>query len=47
MHLQLWQIEALIELVEEHKNTQSKTQDAAIWDDILERLNSELFKLST
>tara|TARA_Y100000004_G_scaffold162747_1_gene191710 strand:- start:3469 stop:3612 length:144 start_codon:yes stop_codon:yes gene_type:complete len=47
MHLQLWQIEALIELVEEHKNTQSKTQDAAIWDDILDRLNSELFKLST
>ena len=47
MHLQLWQIEALIELVEEHKNTQLKTQDAAIWDDILDRLNSELFKLST
>ena len=47
MHLQLWQIEALIELVEEHTNTQSKTQDAAIWDDILDRLNSELFKLSS
>ena len=47
MHLQLWQIEALIELVEENKNTHPKTQDAAIWDDILDRLNSELFKLST
>lgn len=47
MHLQLWQIEALIQLVEEHKNTQLNAQDAAIWDDILDRLTSELFKLST
>jgi hypothetical protein len=47
MHLQLWQIEALIELVEEQKNTQAQTQDTVIWDDILDRLNSELFKLSS
>jgi len=47
MHLQLWQIEALIELVEEQKSTQPRTQDTAIWDDILDRLNSELFKLSS
>ena len=47
MHLQLWQIEALIELVEDHKNTQTRTQDTELWNDILDRLNSELFKLST
>ncbi len=47
MHLQLWQIEALIELVEDHKNSQSSKTDNALWDDILDRLNSELFKLST
>ena len=47
MHLQLWQIEALIELVEDHKNSQSSTTDNALWDDILDKLNSELFKLST
>ena len=47
MHLQLWQIEALIELVEEYQNTHPKIQDAEIWDDILDKLNSELFKLST
>lgn len=47
MHLQLWQIEALIELVEDHKSSQTRTQDIELWNDILDRLNSELFKLST
>ena len=47
MHLQLWQIEALIELVEDHKSIQTSTQDIELWNDILDRLNSELFKLST
>ena len=47
MHLQLWQIEAPIELVEDHKSIQTSTQDIELWNDILDRLNSELFKLST
>lgn len=47
MHLQLWQLEALIELVEEHTNNQPTKEDTALWNDILDKLNSELFKLST
>ena len=47
MYLQLWQIEALIELVEDYKLHQSYKDDEAIWQDILDKLNSELFKLST
>ena len=47
MHLHLWQIEALIELVEEHKKINPNTQDNDIWEDILDKLNLELFKLSS
>ena len=47
MHLHLCQIEALIELVEEHKKINPNTHDKYIWEDILDKLNLELFKLSS
>ena len=46
MKLEIWQIEALIELIQDSHDTAINSTDVDLWNEIVNKLHDELFKLT-